>query len=80
MYFGKPVFLANRTSLPEVGGDAAYYFDNFEPQYMQEVLRKGLQDFYENNREPDVVKQAEKFTWDNAAKQYLALYTHCLSQ
>jgi glycosyltransferase involved in cell wall biosynthesis len=28
MHFGKPVFLSNKTSLPEVGGKHAYYWDN----------------------------------------------------
>ncbi|WP_331970752.1 glycosyltransferase family 1 protein, partial [Ohtaekwangia sp.] len=31
MYYGKPVFLSKLTSLPEVGGEHAYYFDNFSP-------------------------------------------------
>jgi hypothetical protein len=33
MHFGKPVFLSNKTSLPEVGGKHAYYWDNFDPEY-----------------------------------------------
>ena len=30
MYFGKPVILSTHTSLPEIGGTAAYYFKNFD--------------------------------------------------
>ncbi|RYD85381.1 MAG: glycosyltransferase family 1 protein, partial [Sphingobacteriales bacterium] len=30
MHFGKPVFLSTHTSLPEVGGNAAYYFNSFD--------------------------------------------------
>ena len=30
MTFGKPVFLSDKTSLPEIGGEFAYYFRNFE--------------------------------------------------
>jgi hypothetical protein len=46
---GKPTFLSNLTSLPEVGGTVAYYFENFEPNHMQNVLENGLKDFHDNN-------------------------------
>jgi hypothetical protein len=45
--------LSNLTSLPEVGGTVAYYFENFEPNHMQNVLENGLKDFHDNNRAPD---------------------------
>jgi hypothetical protein len=41
---GKPTFLSNLTSLPEVGGTVAYYF---EPNHMQNVLENGLKDFHD---------------------------------
>ena len=78
MYFGKPVFLSKFTSLPEVGGDAAYYFNNFDAAHMQDVFALGIKDFKEHKREQDILKQAEKFSWDQAAKQYLQLYRECL--
>ncbi len=42
MHFGKPVFLARRTCLPEIGGDAADYFDDFDPAAMKRVVEAGL--------------------------------------
>lgn len=78
MHFGKPVFLSKLTSLPEVGGDAAYYFDSFDSNHMQEVLVAGLQDYYKNERSHAIIKYADKFNWDNTAKQYLNIYTDCL--
>lgn len=78
MYFGKPAFLANATSLPDVGGDAAYYFDNFEPAHMQQVFNTGMQDYRDNHREARIMEHAAKFSWDNAARQYLQLYEACL--
>ncbi|RBQ06960.1 glycosyltransferase family 4 protein [Pedobacter miscanthi] len=78
MHFGKPVFLSKFTSLPEVGGDVAYYFDNFEPEHMQEVFNKGMSDFAQNNRYGEAVAQAEKFSWEIAANQYMDLYQECL--
>jgi len=38
MRFGKPVFLSNLTSLPEIGGKEAYYWENFEPEYMHHLF------------------------------------------
>src|SRR5690606_37805666 len=45
MKFDKPVFLSNLTSLPEIGGDAAFYWDNFDPYYMKTFLFSKLNDF-----------------------------------
>jgi glycosyltransferase involved in cell wall biosynthesis len=78
MYFGKPVFLSKFTSLPEVGGNAAYYFDNFEPNHMQNVFANGMKDFKKRDREQEIIMQAENFSWDRAAIQYLDLYRECL--
>ncbi len=78
LHFGKPVFLAKFTSLPEVGGDAAYYFDNFEPGHMQQVFNNGLADFTTRDRANEMVDQANKFSWEKAAQEYLALYNECI--
>jgi hypothetical protein len=40
MAFGKPVFLSTYTSLPEIGGDKAFYFDSFEPQLMAQLYQE----------------------------------------
>jgi glycosyltransferase involved in cell wall biosynthesis len=74
MYFGKPVFLSNLTSLPEIGGDIAYYFESFEPAAMQKVLAAGLDHFYKNNLAEAARQRAALFTWERTAQQYLALY------
>ena len=74
MHFGKPVFLSTHTSLPEVGGNKAYYFDTFEPADMQSVFITGMQHFKDNNMAPAIQQHAECFNWDNTARQYLALY------
>lgn len=78
MHFGKPVFLSKFTSLPEVGGNAAYYFDNFEPNHMQGVFAKGMLDFINRDRAQEMVVQAGEFSWERAANQYLDLYAECL--
>jgi glycosyltransferase involved in cell wall biosynthesis len=40
MSIGKPVLCSNRTSLPEVAGDAALYFDPRSPDAMVECIEK----------------------------------------
>ncbi len=79
MYFGKPVFLARSTSLPEVGGDLAYYFDNFEPTYMQTVFNEGMQDYNQKNNAEAIIEHANKFSWEKTAQQYMQLYADCLA-
>lgn len=77
MHHGKPVFLSSLTSLPEIGGDAAYYFDNFEPGHMAQVLEAGLAHFADGGAER-VRSHAAQFTWEKAGAAYLALYRSCL--
>ncbi|MBL0884022.1 MAG: glycosyltransferase family 4 protein [Chitinophagaceae bacterium] len=75
MAFGKPVFLSNRTSLPEIGGNQAFYFDSFEKEAMQHVFNSGMLDFKRGAITPETIRsRAAMFSWENAAKQYLALY------
>ncbi len=78
MRLGKPVFLSTYTSLPEIGGDKAYYFQNFEAGHMQKVLQDGLKDYYENNRKQEIINWSLKFTWEQAAKEYVAVYQKTL--
>lgn len=76
MKFGKPVFLSDKTSLPEIGGDAAFYWNNFDPEYMKEFLETQLSAF-NNNPAPYLEKinaRANFFTWEKAAKAYIELY------
>lgn len=79
MRLGKPVFLSTSTSLPEVGGDAAYYFQNFEAKHMQEVLKNGLTDYYQNNRKQEIIEWSKQFSWEAATKQYVEVYQRTLN-
>jgi glycosyltransferase involved in cell wall biosynthesis len=76
MMFEKPVFLSNLTSLPEIGGNAAFYWDNFDPIHMKNFVYDSLADFNENPNEylEKIRARARFFTWEKAAKQYLELY------
>jgi len=81
MTFGKPVFLSNRTSLPEVGGEHAFYWDHFEPKYMADVLNNGLKMYHQNVSfyRDWYINQASNFNWQKAAKSYLNVYRNILN-
>jgi glycosyltransferase involved in cell wall biosynthesis len=72
MYFGKPVFLSRLTSLPEVGGDAAIYFDRFDPRAMRAVVEAALAASAAGANARRA--RAATFTWERAAAGYLAAY------
>lgn len=75
MSLGKPVFLSNLTSLPEVGGAEAYYWKNFEPQHMIDVFERGMNEFFsDKNKIQRSINWAKQFSWEAAAKAYLKLY------
>jgi len=79
MRLGKPVFLSRYTSLPEIGGDVAYYFDRFEPEHMRRVLEEGLKDYKENDRAEAIRRWSRQFTWEKAAAEYAGVYRQLLS-
>lgn len=73
MKFSIPILSSNASSLPEVGGDAILYCDPNDIYDMAEKLESVLDnkiDFlrikYEN--------QLKKFSWENSAKKYTALF------
>jgi glycosyltransferase involved in cell wall biosynthesis len=81
MHFGKPVFLSRLTSLPEVGGDAAFYFDSFEAASMKAVVQSGLRTVHEQaGRREAIIARARHFTWARCAAEHLDLYRSLLSQ
>jgi len=81
MQCGKPVFAARRTSLPEVAGDRAGWWDSFDPDHMLAVVRDGLAEagstpgFATAQRD-----HAARFTWERAAEAYLGVYAEVLGR
>jgi len=78
MHFGKPVFLSRLTCLPEIGGDAAFYFDSFDAAATRAVVQRGLDAHADPTRALAVQRHAAQFDWDRAADAYLALYQRLL--
>jgi glycosyltransferase involved in cell wall biosynthesis len=74
MSAGKPCFISDRTSLPEVGGALCYYFHNFEPVYMQTIFNDGLLHYQSHDLTDAIKKHAATLSSDNAAKNYLQVY------
>jgi glycosyltransferase involved in cell wall biosynthesis len=74
MYFGKTVLLANEGPLPEIGGDCAHYFSEFNRELMQALLFEAIEKDEQENRRLLIKEHAKQFSWDKAAKLYLQLY------
>ncbi len=81
MVHGAPVVSSNATCLPEVYGEAAYYFDPLDVTDMAakigEVVDDPLlrEDLAERGK-----AQAAKYSWDAMAAQTLAVYEQTLRQ
>lgn len=77
MSLGLPLFISDRTSLPEIGGDDAYYFRNFEARHMADVFLAGMKDFTPEKKER-LKERSKIFDWEKAAKEYLRIYQELL--
>ncbi len=80
MRFGKPVFLSNNTSLPEICGELAFYWDHYEPTYMANVFRKGMENYKAKKTwySDQYKERAKSFDWDKAARKYIKVYRSLL--
>lgn len=79
MCFGKPVFITRLTSLPEVGGKEAYYFDCLDPESMADTVMKGIADYNTDLQKASrIISHARQFNWDKAVEKYIRLYLDIL--
>ena len=74
---GCPVAVARATSLPEVCGDAARYFDPAEPDEIAAAVVDAL-DHPDELREKGI-ERARAFTWDRCAREHELVYREQLS-
>lgn len=70
---GLPLFLSDKTCLPEIGGDDAYYFKSFEPIAMKEVFLSGMKSFTPEKKQR-LIERSKMFDWKKASEEYLAIY------
>jgi glycosyltransferase involved in cell wall biosynthesis len=74
MSCGKPLFLSNKTALPEIGGDVSFYFKDFNPEHMTEVFESGMKYYNSNGLNERIRERGRNFNWDKAANQYIDIY------
>jgi glycosyltransferase involved in cell wall biosynthesis len=74
MSVGKPLFLSDKTALPEIGRDVAFYFEDFNGIKMQTVFVKGMQQYSNCDMEERIRKRSGEFCWHKAAQQYAEVY------
>jgi glycosyltransferase involved in cell wall biosynthesis len=74
MYCGKPVFLSTKTCLPEIGGDMAYYFKQFDPGYMREHFIRCMEQYEREQPQALIKARAKAFSWQKAAREYIEVY------
>lgn len=75
MACGVPVVTSNVSSMPEVGGEAAIYFDPFNEEDMAVKIDKVLQD--ETLRKTMIAKGLERvkeYSWEKCAAETLRVY------
>ncbi|MDO8366275.1 MAG: glycosyltransferase family 1 protein [Saprospiraceae bacterium] len=72
---GCPVVLNRASSLPEVGAEAASYFDENTSGSLEAEVRRLLEDTdYRRNRIEMGLERVKAFTWEQSAKKHLAVY------
>ena len=75
MACGTPVVTSSTSSLPEVGGDAALYFDPADVEQITETTRRLLRDpALREEMRARGLEQAARFSWARAAKETQAVY------
>ncbi len=74
MYYGKPVFLSKHAALQEIGESVAHYFTDFDADAMREVFDRGMADYEAPGKAEQIRRRALRFSWDQAAREYLSVY------
>lgn len=75
MACGVPVVVSNKSSLPEVVGDAGVLFDPYNVEAMAEAILPVLTDDAINQQmRVKSIDQARRFSWEQTARQTIAVY------
>ncbi len=81
MMQGRPVFLSDKTSLPEVGGPWGFYWSDFDPDAMAAVFRQGMETVRQDRQFSRKLKRyAARFSWQSAAQKYVDIYRAVLAR
>jgi glycosyltransferase involved in cell wall biosynthesis len=78
MACGTPVVSSDAASLPEIGGDAAIYFD---PKNINEMSQKIMEVLNSQKIKKELIEKGEKrykdFSWEKLARETLEVYRQC---
>ncbi len=74
-----PVITRKNTSLPEVGGEAAVYYDDTTRNLVEQMLRLEERSQLYGELSERALTQARKFTWAKTAAKVYELYDQVLS-
>ena len=81
MASGTPVIVSNRSTLPEVVGEAGVIIDAEDERGLREALLRFDEDAaYWQGRASASLTQASRFSWRRCAEQTLAVYRQVLAQ
>lgn len=70
-----PVICSNTSSLPEVGGDAALYFEPTQKKELIDQIMRVINDLdLRNEMIKKGVERTKYFTWENTAKEIYEIY------
>lgn len=80
MACGTPVLTSNVSSMPEVGGTAAFFVDPYDIDDITSGLRRILtdEDLRKRLREAGF-RQVKRFTWERSAQDLLSIYERVLN-
>src|SRR6185436_20021663 len=74
MSFGKPVFISKLTSLPEIGGNAAFYFSSFDESHIQHAYHQGMSRYQNEDMADLIKKRSQDYSWEKSARDYVRVY------
>ncbi|MGZ4813880.1 MAG: glycosyltransferase family 4 protein [Terriglobales bacterium] len=80
MACGTPVACSRAASLPEVGGEAAEYFDPHRPEDIAQTIVSVLHSSDKRTRMSEAGRvQARRFTWERTFQEHMRIYQSFLS-
>lgn len=79
MQMGTPVLLSRHTSLPEIGGPHALFFDDLTEAGISSLAQKFLTSNVSQQKRNELIAWAEQFDWEKSAKAYADIYNSLLT-
>jgi len=77
---GKPVIASRSTSVPEVGGEHAEYFDDLDTASIARAIDRGLARWQGDSACAEAaIRHASTFTWEHCIDEYTRLYDSLLT-